>query len=71
MKAPDVLWHYATAVAGEYGGGVELGFMSTTTSEQNALEFSGGEEAGGTIVEISITSDSSSRGADISHFSFW
>lgn len=48
---------------GEFAGGVELAFMSTTTDLNIAREFSGGPEEDGTILEI--TFDAASRGANV------
>jgi hypothetical protein len=53
--------------AGEFAGGVELGFSSTTEDYQVALEYSGGLISKGTIMQLEF--DKASRGADIQFLS--
>jgi hypothetical protein len=48
MKLPESFLN-PTAGAQGFAGGVEMGFMSTTQSEQVAMDFSGGPDVTGAI----------------------
>ena len=52
---------------GEFAGGVELGFSSTTEDFDVAVSYSGGKENKGTILELDF--DIAGRGADIQFLS--
>jgi len=52
-----------------FAGGVEMGFMSTTASEEEAIKFSGGPNKPGVIFEITFTE--ACRGANLKSFSMF
>jgi hypothetical protein len=63
MELPD------SFTKGDFAGGVEMAFMSTTKNPQIALDFSGGPDKKGSIFEIRFTG--ASRGVDVQLFSLW
>ena len=52
MLLPEQFWRSVAAGGGGLRGGVEWGFMSTTTDRRVAVQYSGRDRGRGTVFEI-------------------
>jgi hypothetical protein len=67
MLLPEVFWNKKKKAADGFKGGVEMGFMSTTTNREVAIQYSGSDRKRGTVFEI--TAGRIDIGADIKFLS--